>query len=220
MSFNLGRISSTKIIVIAICFALASVFVYCRPSTKAVRKQISLRETLSDIKGWGSAGFIPLDEEIVRALKLDDYTNQSYSKGHQTVSLYVGYYFTLKKVGAAHDPLVCFPGQGWEVSHIKRNEFMLNSDTGESISYSEMLAQRGLQKELIIYWFQSYDQTYSDTFSQKIALLWKKLSSQGEDNAFVRISTAVAKKPLSECRESVFEFIRDFYPVFFDYIKR
>jgi EpsI family protein len=83
-----------------------------------------------------------------------------------------------------------------------------------------MIAQRGLQKELIIYWFQSYDKTNPGTFSQKIASLYQKIFHHREDNAFVRISTPVGEKSLSECRETIFRFIRAFYPIFLNYVKQ
>ena len=83
-----------------------------------------------------------------------------------------------------------------------------------------MVAHRGLQKELIIYWFQSYDKTNPDTFSQKTTSLYQKVFHHREDNAFVRISAFVGEKSLAECREAIFEFIRSFYPIFLNYVKQ
>ncbi len=162
---------------------------------------------------------MPLDPRIAKALELDDYVNQSYFNGHERVFLYIGYYLTTKKVGAAHDPLVCFPGQGWVITNRQKDELTLDSGSGESVSYSTMIAQRGPQKELIIYWFQSYDQTNPDTLSQKITSLWKKLLNQGQDNAFVRISIPLGEKSLSESRQIALKFVQAFYPIFLDFVR-
>ena len=209
-----------KPIILIICFALTSVFIYRSPTSTAVNKEVALADALSDINGWATSGHTPLPPKIIKALELDDYANQTYSNGKDTISLYIGYYLTTQKVGAAHSPLVCFPGQGWVLSNIETSKMDLNPGSGESISYSIMTAKRGLQKELIIYWFQSYDRANPDTFSQKITSFWKKLLNQGEDNAFVRISTPVQKKSLPECRETILNFIRSFYPVFLNYVKQ
>ena len=166
------------------------------------------------------SGYTPLDPKIVESLKLDDYANQNYSDGNVTISLYIGYYFTTKKVGAAHDPLVCFPGQGWVVSDTQKDKIVLNPKPADSISYSSMIAHRGLQKELIIYWFQSYDKTNPGTLSQKTTSLYQKVFHHREDNAFVRISTPIEERSLSECSETVFKFIRSFYPIFLNYVKQ
>jgi len=215
----LGQISHRKIIILALCFVLTSVFVYWKAPSIAVEKNISLKQALADIHGWENNGFSPFDQKIVDALELDDYANQSYTNGQDIVSLYIGYYLTTKKVGAAHDPLVCFPGQGWELSDKKSGELILNQETDNSLSYSSMIAQRGQQKELIIYWFQSYDQTNPDTLSQKISLLWKKILNNKEDNAFVRITAPIGEKTISESQKTIFQFIKDFYPVFLEYVK-
>jgi len=209
-----------KLVILILCFALTSILIYQHPSSKAVSKQVPLTQALSDIDGWAMKGYTPLGPKIVKALELDDYANQNYSDGNDTISLYIGYYFTTKKVRAAHDPLVCFPGQGWVVSDTQKDKIVLNPEPKNSISYSSMIAQRGLQKELIIYWFQSYDKTNPGTFSQKITSLWQKIFHQREDNAFVRVSISMAEKSLSECQETSFKFIRSFYPVFLDYVKQ
>ena len=209
---------ASKLIILIICLTLTSIFIYQSPTSTAVKKQIPLHQALKDIEGWPTRGHSPLDPKIVTALELDDYINQNYSNGNNTISLYIGYYLTTQKVGAAHSPLVCFPGQGWVLSNIEKSKMKLNPGSGESISYSIMTAERGLQKELIIYWFQSYEKTNPDTFSQKISSLYHKIIHHREDNAFVRISTPVQNKSLSECREIILDFIRSFYPIFLKYV--
>ena len=159
MNKALTTIKAYKLIILIICFALTSIVIYRTPTSKGVNKQIPLTQALSDIKGWVMSKYTPLDPRIVKSLELDDYANQNYSNGKNTISLYIGYYLTTKKVGAAHDPLVCFPGQGWLVSDKQKDKIVLNPKPRDSISYSSMMVQRGSQKELIIYWFQSYDKT-------------------------------------------------------------
>jgi len=82
-----------------------------------------------------------------------------------------------------------------------------------------MIAERGLYKELVIYWFQSYDKAISETFSQKLSALVSKISQGREDNAFVRTSMALEGKSPEEGREVIFDFIREFYPAFLKYVR-
>jgi len=178
---------------------------------------LSLREALSVVNGWETIGGIPMDQSVVDALKLDDYINQSYSKGSATVSLYIGYYYTGGKIGAAHDPLVCFPGQGWIVKG--KDKGNLEMQAGQTISYSTMIADKGQERDLILYWFQSYNKTNSNTFAQKINALWVKLTKKGEDNAFVRISIRIGNESGEMNKDIILDFVRAFYPVFLDYIQ-
>ena len=63
-----------------------------------------LRQVSSKIEGWRLSSSFPMDARIVEELKLDDYLFQSFARNKELVTLYIGYYRTAKKVGAAHDP--------------------------------------------------------------------------------------------------------------------
>lgn len=216
----MGQISQKRVIVLVACFLATAILVYLKPESKASIKSSQLIDTLSGIKGWQNRGFIPFDNKIIETLKLDDYVNLRYSDSKDIVSLYVGYYLSTKKVGAAHDPTVCFPGQGWILSEKSTGTLELATDPGTAIAYSMMIAELEQQKELLVYWFQSYDQTMPGTFGQKLSLFWKKLLGQGEDNAFVRITVPIGDQPIEEYRDTAFRFIQAFYPVFLEFVTK
>jgi len=207
-----------KIIVLTLLLALTSLFVYWEPSSRAGKKDRPLSQALLEIEGWQSSRLVPLEQEIVKWLDLDEYANQSYSNGRETVFLYIGYYLTKKKIGAAHDPLVCFPGQGWIPSKTREGKLILNQTNNDSITYSSMTVEKGLKKEFIIYWFQSYDRAVANTFSQKVVSFKQRFQQKPEDNAFVRISISAENKSADECRQILTQFIKSFYPVFLNYI--
>ena len=217
MNKTLATIKLHKLIILIICFALTSILIYRAPSSKAVKKEVPLAQALEDIQGWSVIGNTPLDPKIVKALELDDYVNHSYSNGNEVISLYIGYYLASKKVGAAHSPLVCFPGQGWVLSKADTKSIKVQAN---DVHLMSMIVTRGQTKELVLYWFQAFNKTSSGTFFQKIYVLLAKFIHAKEDNAFVRISISVGEKSLPECRETVFEFIRSFYPVFLNYVRQ
>lgn len=216
----MGHSFHRKIAVLILLLALTSLVIHLRPSSSGVKKEVPLVQALSTIGAWTPGDPAPLTPKMVSALKLDDYVNQDYSNKDDSVFLYIGYYLTAKKLGALHDPLVCFPGQGWVVSDRQKEKVVLAGDPPRSVSYSIMTVQRGTDKQLILYWFQSYDETSPDTLSQKIRALWENFVTQREDNAFVRISTNVGTKSISEARQTSLGFVRDFYPVFLGYVKQ
>ena len=180
MNKALTTIKAYKLVILILCFALTSVVIYRHPSSKAVEKKIPLSQALSDINGWVMRGYTPLDPTIVKALELDDYINQNYSNGNKSISLYIGYYLTTKKVGAAHSPLVCFPGQGWVVSNTKDESLTIG---GHHLQLASMVIDMGPRKELVLYWYQSFDKTSSGTFLQKIYALRAKFLNRGEENS-------------------------------------
>ena len=199
-----------------ICLVFTSVLVYWEPDSKAAKKQCTLAQALANLSGWRSEGLVELDGAIVGSLDLDDYVNHNFSNGSETVSLYIGYYLTSKKVGAAHSPLVCFPGQGWVLSDAENKSLKIGE---EKINYSKMIASIGSRKELLIYWFQAFDRTSPGTFFQKLNTLWSKFHSGRTDNAFVRVTVPIQDISIDEAYKSGVKFIEDFYPLFLNYVK-
>jgi EpsI family protein len=212
----LGQISNIKIILLVFCLGFTSIFVYWQPESKAAKKQLTLSETLMKIKSWHSEGMVELDRGIVESLELDDYVNHNFSNGSKTVSLYIGYYLTSKKVGAAHSPLVCFPGQGWHLSDSENKTLKVGE---EKINLAKMIGSIGTRKELLIYWFQAYDRTSPGTFLQKLYTLWSKFHNGRTDNAFVRITVPIQGKSIDEAYATGLKFIQAFYPQFIGYVK-
>jgi len=215
----LGQIRSKELIISIVCLVIAGLMIKLIPSSTITPKTALLRDSLNNIEGWTNSGFDPLEEQIIDVLYLDDYVNMNFSNGKEIISLYVGYYLSNKKVGAAHDPLVCFPGQGWKISNKSTEKLQLTSFGDESISYSIMVGSLGQQKELIVYWFQAYDTANNSTLSQKLSLLFNRILHKGEDNAFVRLTIPLNDRSVLECKHIVDNFIKNFHPVFIEYIK-
>jgi len=214
----LRQVSHMKILILLACLALTGWLAHLRPPVQVRTHQVPLEQAVVQVGDWRKVGMTPLSQAIFDELKLDDYVFQSYSRGDGQVFLYVGYYHTAKKVGAAHDPLVCFPGQGWKVSDIRCSSFNVSGDREREINYSSMIAERDEERELVLYWFQAADRTTAGTLAQKLVLFRQKLLNRGESNAFVRISTSLGKESPENARDRILAFVRDFYPDFFDYV--
>jgi EpsI family protein len=209
-----------RIVILIVALLLTSGLIFHRPASEPKPKPFPLPKILNNVNGWKVAGQFPMEEKIVRALELDDYVFAGFANGQDRVGLYIGYYLTTKKVGAAHDPLVCFPGQGWVLSDKSTGKLSVGPEGKDVVSYSSMVANKGKDRELLVYWFQSYDETSGGTFSQKLRSLAVKFRGGGEDNAFVRVSTELGEQSQEQAREIIFRFVRDFYPVFLTYIRQ
>ena len=212
----MGQITSSRIIVLIVCFFLAGSVVYSRTEQSPHVKTVQLHEVLSDIKGWNKSQFLTLDPEIVDALKLDDYININYFRGDEMASLYIGYYFSTGKIGASHSPLVCFPGQGWVLSDREAKTIQIE---GNTINLEKMVATRGDRQELLIYWFQAYDKTSPGTFMQKVNNFLIKLKGDTGHNAFVRVTVPINNNDLARAYQTGVDYIKVFYPPFLQFIK-
>jgi EpsI family protein len=179
-----------------------------------------LRQAFSRFGAWESFKAIPMDAKIVETLNLDDFLYRSYRRDRGNVNLYIGYYRSAKKVGAAHDPLVCFQGQGWEIDSRDSGRYALPNRPDLTIAYSSLLARRQDRREVIVYWFQVNDKTTASTQSQKMAMVLEKIQGKVEDNAFVRLSASVGAGTPEAARARIFAFIEEFYPEFLRYVTK
>ncbi len=190
-----------------------------KPKPPGSHKERSLREALASFGAWQVAGFPHLRQEAIDRLRVDDHLFAVYTNGSSNVTLYVGYYLTSRKVGAAHDPLVCFPGQGWSLSGMESMHLPVKGPQTGEVRVCRMVAEKGDERQLILYWYQAYDDTATGVFEQKLRLLWQGLTARRADNAFVRTSVRMDGGSIEEGSRDAIEFIRDFYPVFLEYVK-
>jgi EpsI family protein len=194
----------------------ASSLVYWEADIRAARKTATLPQVLENVPGWRRVHTEPLNDAVVAELRLDDYVNSRYSDGRHTVALYVGYYLSSQKVGAAHSPLVCFPGQGWSLSDFQKQTVAVNA---AEIDLMRIRASAPGTNQLLLYWFQAYDRTTSDTFLQKLYTLLARVRHRRQDNAFVRVTVPIEADRVDEAYAAGICFIRAFFPPLLNHVR-
>ncbi|BBO81316.1 EpsI family protein [Desulfosarcina ovata subsp. sediminis] len=213
----MGNSIQKKLIVVILLLGVTSALAHVRGDTEAVRaNKKPLRDAFTDLDGYRVSGQLQVEQNIFDFLKLDDYAYANFRKGKNSLSLYIGYYYTEDKVTAAHSPLVCFPAQGWMLD---KPLFRQVSTQGHSVNYAEMEATLGKQKQLILYWFQTYLRSTPHTHMQKIYALYNRIMHNQEQSAFVRIAIPLDNLNREEAERFGTDFIRIFYPRFIDYIE-
>jgi len=211
----MGQRFRLNIFILIICLLISGYFIHRNISSEALERSVHLVEFFSRIDGWEKGKINFVGDDIATSLDLDDYLYADFKKGSKYVSLYIGYYETLKKVGSAHSPLVCFPGQGWNISETQNQK--IKTDAGE-IHLASMIVGKGGKDELVLYWFQAYDRTSPGTFMQKVNSFLSKVRHKNERNAFVRITIPLTSTIDFKAFETGREFLQDFYPKFLRYI--
>jgi len=215
----MGSLSRIRVLTLLVLLSVTGIGIYREPKFQAQNPSVPLALALAHIPGWEQTHRSFLNPRIVALLKLDDYLQAGYANGKGEIALYVGYYRSARKVGAVHDPLVCFPGQGWQLQD--RTEGTLAAKSGERpVRYSTMIAHQDAEEQRVVYWFQAFDRAATNTFSQKLLLWRQRLAGKGDANAFVRVSCSMNGRAPGECQKNIVAFIRRFYPVFLDYMRQ
>ena len=188
------------------------------------RKQVELeRQSLNlfpeQLGTWRSGNPQTLDPEIEAVLGADDYYSVTFqSPEHRLpVSLFIAYYSKQTEGAGIHSPEVCVPGGGWEMSTIQRKEIeLINAEakaTLGTIPVNRAMIQKGLNKQIVYYWFEGRGRKMTNDYIAKAFTLFDALTMGRTDGALVRLLTPVRQ---GESEEEAEERLRLFLDKFID----
>jgi len=214
----LGKKTDKKLIYVILLLLVTCFFVYQDSGTTVSNHaRLELKNFLREIDGYKISADITLGTDVTGMLKLDDYVYTSYGNvGSKDVTLYIGHYYSLIKLTAAHSPLVCYPSQGWSINEPVKHQLTIGDDI---LHYGEVVAQLGDKQELIFYWYQAGNKSMIERSQLKLATAMNKLQKNNEQHGFVRISVPVSGTDQEQARTTGLMFIKAVWPHYLDYIK-
>jgi len=156
------------------------------------------RQTLSKIplqldrwKGRDEPGFA---SNILAELGVDEYLNRLYlSPREPVIGLYVGFYQSQRQGDTMHSPLNCMPGAGWQPVHQDRVTFDVDDAVQgrRSITVNQFIIQKGLDRQLVQYWYQSHGRVVASEYTSKVHMVLDAIRLNRTDAAMVRIITPI-----------------------------
>jgi EpsI family protein len=163
-------------------------------------------------QGWAVDREFPLEKEVQDVLKADDTLNRFYVNPEHaaTASLFIAFFKTQRLGQAPHSPKNCLPGSGWEPTEdTKRSIAVPGRD--EPIVVNQYVIERGDQKSVVLYWYQSHNRVIASEFSAKFWLVADAIRFRRSDTALVRVIAPVHDELEKAANMSV-DFVRSFYP--------
>ena len=146
-----------------------------------------LRELPYTFDGWTGTEQ-PLQEQVVQAVGVSDYSNRIYlSPPAEVVQLYVGYYSSQRTGDTIHSPKNCLPGAGWDP--IQSGHAKISVPGGRQIVVNEYVIQQGLDKQLVFYWYQGRGRVIASEYSGKFWMVADAIRRNRTDGALVRLIT-------------------------------
>ena len=180
-----------------------------------------------------------LDEKVLNILKLSDYMMRVYvpasgqvgevtafkaSEDHQSVKekgalpvwLYVGFYQSQRTGSTYHSPKNCLPGAGWQFVNSEYVTLPMPGD--QSVTINRVLIQKGLDKQVILYWYHDRGRVISSEYWAKGYLVWDAMTKHRSDGSLVRISVPVQDGTEEKAYEHAVRFLEDMWPVLLDFM--
>ncbi len=130
-----------------------------------------------------------IDPDVIKYLGLSDYMLISYKNSSMSAELYVAYYENQRKGVSPHSPKVCIPGGGWEITDFQRSDI-------DGMPVNKVVIQKGLQRQLVYYWFYERGTVVANEYYKKYLLLKDVILASRSDGALIRIVV-----PLEENQE-------------------
>lgn len=153
---------------------------------------IPLRQSFGEfplhLEAW-SGRQLELDTKVLNILRVDDYLLRQYWDGSKTpVELYIGYYKSQRQGATYHSPKHCLPGSGWTFVHTGTAQLQVASYAERPVEINQFIIQKGLDKQLVLYWYQDRGRIITSEYWAKAYLIWDAMLRNRTDGAFVRIT--------------------------------
>ncbi len=160
------------------------------------------------------------DEKVYDSLGVDDSILATYRNDDgEYVQLYVGFYQSQREGDLIHSPKNCMPGSGWNITETSIERVGVNDgENNKSIDVIKLLLENGIQKQVVLYWFQSRGRIISSEYMQKIWLVIDSITKQRTDGSFVRLiapvdeSEQMSLKVLKKFTKGIYPYLNEYIP--------
>jgi EpsI family protein len=137
---------------------------------------------------------LPLEPDVIKVAAVNDYLNRQYQTSNAGLGLYIGYYQSQRQGEALHSPLFCLPGAGWQPVKTEVTDLQVGSDQAGGRKVNALIVERGLDRLLVLYWYQTFGRVIASEYWRKLFLMQDALISGRTDVALIRITTTIRSR--------------------------
>jgi EpsI family protein len=164
-----------------------------------------LSEFPKQIAGYTSVAEIPLDTPTLQLLGLTDYINRVYASPSQgQLGLFIEYFSTQRTGATIHSPKNCLPGAGWQPTQV--GIYQMKVADGRTVPINLYIIQKDLDKQLVLYWYQSHGRVVASEYWGKFYMVYDALRLNRTDAAMIRITMPIVGGSEDEARARAISF--------------
>lgn len=218
-----------RIVVLTACFALGLGLLARADRPEPVPARTTFNQFPLQFGDWRGVTDPPYSKEILAILGVDDYMARAYFTPERAgVGVYVGYYGSQRQGDTMHSPQNCLPGAGWEPVS---NSFMsipvrdASSSASRSIEVNRYVIRKGLDRQLVLYWYQSHGRVVASEYWSKFYLIRDAVRLNRTDGALVRViapipgaATGAAAEGERNAEALAIRFVQDLFPALTGYL--
>ena len=205
--------STRRALIVAVLLVLATslyVNVFLNRGEASVPRE-PLASFPASIDGWeGKDQLFPT--RILENLGVDEYIMRTFTKGKDSIWLYIGYYKNQKEGAVPHSPRHCYPGTGFNPIRHDVITVPVNHGGKVAIRPNRYVFARGQEREVVIYWYQSRGRVIADEYLEKLFLIRDAIFRNRSDGALVRFSIGATAETVEARGKLLEEFVSRMYP--------
>jgi len=212
-----NRGMTLRLCIVAIVLAGGAALLHAMSHGEKVVARQPLRDLPYSIGSWKGQEQ-PLEERIVKAVGVTDYTNRLYvNQKSEPVELYIGYYASQRTGDTIHSPKNCLPGAGWDP--IRSDYTTIQLTNGQRIVVNEYVIAQGLDKQLVFYWYQGRGRVVASEYWGKFWMISDAITRNRTDGALVRIITPITSaQDFSKAHAQLVKFTQQLFPHLSEFI--
>jgi EpsI family protein len=212
-----------RCLILSLCFAAGAGLVIRAERPEPVPVRTPFERFPMALGTWQGVPEAPLDPPILAELGVDDYLVRAYYTPNRTaaVGLYIGYYGSQRQGDTMHSPQNCLPGAGWEpVSNRLLRIAVPSGLPGTSpVAVNRYLIQKGIDRQLVLYWYQSHGRVVASEYWAKYYLIRDALRLNRTDGALVRVVAPIApEQGETQAEMLAVRFVQDLFPALAGYL--
>lgn len=160
-----------------------------------------------------------LEGQVVQLLQVDDYIVRYYQREQEPpIGLYISYFQSMREGKGYHSPKNCLPGSGWYFADMSITSLDVPGEHGQGVQVKKLIMQKGLEKQLVLYWYQDRGRIITSEYWAKIYMVWDAITKNRTDGAFVRITVPFSQQDEQRALEQGKAFAETIFPLLRQYL--
>lgn len=209
-----------RIFPVALLLAGTGGLLFARNQVEIIPPRTPLSSFPGHIDNWVGVD-VPINEDVLQALGPGEFLSRIYqqSPGGEYVSLFVAYFPSQRTGDTIHSPKNCLPGSGW--TPVASGRISLKGGAGNNITANRYLIAKGLEHQLVLYWYQAHGRVTPSEYWAKIYLVTDAVRMNRTDGALVRIVTPIPPAERDDvAQQTAVSFAEKILPILSGYIPR
>jgi EpsI family protein len=209
-----------RFLIVAALLAGAALFLRSRGQAESLPPREPLASFPLQAGAWrGREVVIPQD--ALEVLGSGEFLQRLYTRdaNEPPVELFLAYFPTQRMGSTIHSPQNCLPGSGW--TPVESTRLTLTSPGGGRVLVNRYTLSKGLDKLLVLYWYQSHGRAVASEYWAKFYLVADAIGMNRSDGALVRVNTQLVDgESAGSGQQRLVEFSQDLLPLLDSVIPR